>query len=43
MYITVFNMQKGLFKLILILLTYLEVNESLTTDVDVSMRFNYNP
>jgi hypothetical protein len=41
MYITIYNKQKGLLKLILLM--YLEVNESLATDVDVSMRFNYNP
>jgi hypothetical protein len=41
MYITIYNKQKGLLKLILLM--YLEVNESLTTDVDVSMRFNPHP
>ncbi len=41
MSITIYNKQKGLLKLILLM--YLEVNESLTTDVDVSVRFNYNP
>jgi hypothetical protein len=38
MYITIYNKQTGLLKLLLLM--YLEVNEIQTTDTDVSMRFN---